>query len=322
MERLGKWLGKKKPEHSSRVTRSAASPSTARVRYNEDIVPMEMLDASPARAMAFPCEDFMEDARIREEFYALCANAGLTRLVTSRVHQYETLAAIFVNSFRFYSDDDTVVYRIYEKLLTMPMSIFCEALGLPGLVEKKKRQNVQTVALNTLLDPFCNTEVRPSNRQKISNIMFPHLRYFSYYIARGVLARDNTSRTSTPDTAIMANALSWKHEYHVGSLIAKRLATNSNKGDLFGGMYATLLLQFLQMEPRPDDTVFPFVSLDLAAMKRHFFVTKASNRYAPDYILRFKDNVARTVRLPAPLVFDFSRKNGNRFSVAEFDEIM
>src|ERR1044071_8500258 len=82
MERLGKWLGKKKPERSSRVTCSAASPSTTRVSYNEEIVPMEMLDASPARAMAFPCEDFMEDADIREEFYALCANAGLTLLVT------------------------------------------------------------------------------------------------------------------------------------------------------------------------------------------------------------------------------------------------
>src|ERR1041385_116852 len=276
MEKLRKWLGKKKPEHSSRVTRSAASPSSTRVSYNEDIVPMEMLDASPARAMAFPCKDFMEDAGIREEFYALCAHAGLTRLVTSRVPQYKTRTAVFVNSFRFYPDNDTVVFRLYERLLTMPMSTFCEALGLPGLVEKKKRKNVQTVALNNLLDSFYNTEVRPSNRQKISNVMFPHLRYFSYYIARGVLARDNTSSTSTPDTAIMENALSGKHEYHVGSLIAKRLATNSNKGDLFGGIYATLLLQFLQGEPRPDDTVFPFVSLDLAAMKRHFFIPKAS----------------------------------------------
>src|SRR3954470_6443335 len=76
------------------------------------------------------------------------------------------------------------------------------------------------------------------------------------------------------------------------------------------------------MEPRPDDTVFPFVSLDLAAMKRHFFVTKTSDRYTLDYILRFKDYGKRIVRLPAPLVFDFSRRNGYRFSVAEFDELM
>ena len=87
MEKLGRWLGKKKPEHSSRVTQSAAAPSVTRASYNEDIIPIEMLDASPAKAMAFPCDDFMENADIKEEFYALCDNAGLTRLVTSRVPQ-------------------------------------------------------------------------------------------------------------------------------------------------------------------------------------------------------------------------------------------
>ena len=106
--------------------------------------------------------------------FTLFENAGLTRLVTSRVPQYETLTAIFVNSFRFYSDNDTVVFRLYDRLLTMPMSKFCEVLGLPGLVEKKKRKNIPTIEISTLLDSFCNTEVRKSNCQKISNIMFPH----------------------------------------------------------------------------------------------------------------------------------------------------
>src|SRR3954464_9055106 len=46
-----------------------------------------------------------------------------------------------------------------------------------------------------------------------------------------------------------------------------------------------------------------FFSLDLAALKRHLFVTKTSDCYALDYILRFKDGEKRTVRLPAPLVF-------------------
>src|ERR1044071_7437944 len=230
MEKLGKWLGKKKPEHSSRVTRSAAAPSVTRASYNEDIIPVEMLDVLPAKAMAFPCDDFMENAGIKEEFYALCENVGLTRLVTSRVSQYETLTAIFVNNFRFYSDNDTMLFRLYDRLLTMTMSKFCEVLSLPGLVEKKKRKNILTVEINTLLDSFCNTEVRPSNRQKISNIMFPHLRYFAYYIARGVLARDNMSSTSTPDTAIMENALSGKHEHHVGMLIASALLLTVPRG--------------------------------------------------------------------------------------------
>ena len=85
MERLGKWLGKKKPEHSSRVRRSAAAPTSTRASYNEEIIPVELLDVFPAKPMEFPCDDFMECAGIKEEFYALCENAGLTRLVTRRV---------------------------------------------------------------------------------------------------------------------------------------------------------------------------------------------------------------------------------------------
>ena len=82
--------------------------------------------------------------------------------MTSRVLQYQKLSVVFINSFRLYSESDTVVFQIYDRLLTMPMSTFCEALGLPDRGEKKK--NSQTAALKTLLDSFCNTEVRDTNR--------------------------------------------------------------------------------------------------------------------------------------------------------------
>src|SRR4051812_13755701 len=191
----------------------------------------------------------------------------------------------------------------------MPMSSFCDALGLTDRGEKRNK-NSQTAALKTLLDSFCNTKVRDTNRQKISNILFPHLRYFLYYIARGVLARDNTSNTSSPNTAIMANGLTGDHEYHMGTLIARRLAAIGNKGGLFGGIYATLLLQYLEGTPCPDDTAFPFISLDLGAMKRHKFVTRTSELDILDYILSFEGEVECQIRIPAPLVFDFSRRNG------------
>src|SRR4051812_44264751 len=88
MDKLGRWLGKKKPERTSRVMRSTASPSAARVSYNEEIVPLELLDVPPAKAMAFPCGDFMATAGIKEDFNALCAKASLTWLATCRVFQY------------------------------------------------------------------------------------------------------------------------------------------------------------------------------------------------------------------------------------------
>src|SRR3954471_13743817 len=105
MNNLGRWLGKKKLERTDRVTRSSASPSTARASYNEEIVPLELLeDTSPARAMTFPCLAFMEVAGIHEGFESLCDKACLTRLATCRVIQYKKLTSYFINSFRYYPD--------------------------------------------------------------------------------------------------------------------------------------------------------------------------------------------------------------------------
>src|ERR1041384_4400194 len=111
MNKLGRWLGKKKPERTDRVTRSATSPSAARVSYNEEIVPLELLEeTSPARAMTFPCPAFMEAADIQEGFDSLCAKAGLKRLANCQVIQYEKLTSYFSNNFRFYPDDDAVEF--------------------------------------------------------------------------------------------------------------------------------------------------------------------------------------------------------------------
>src|ERR1041385_5937951 len=126
MSLLGKakgWLGKKKPERSDRATRAAASPSAARVSYNEDHVPLELLEnTSPARAMMYPCDDFLEAAGIKEKFYGLCANAGLTRLSLCRVVQYKKLTSCFINSFRYNHDAGTVEFNLYNDLITMSLA--------------------------------------------------------------------------------------------------------------------------------------------------------------------------------------------------------
>src|SRR3954466_13648261 len=124
----------------------------------------------------------------------------------------------------------------------MSMKRFCEAIGLPD-VGKKAKMSTHPTEMRTLFDTFCSQDTKDLHRQKISSILFPHLRYCAYFIARGVLARDNTSLSSSPDTTIMANSLSGKHEYHVGMLITRRLAANGNKGDLFGVVYATIILE-------------------------------------------------------------------------------
>src|ERR1041385_7710330 len=155
---------------------------------------------------------------------------------------------------------------------------------------------------------------------KISSILFPHLRYFAYFIARGVLACDNTSNGSAPDFAIYANALSGRSDYNVGALIARRLAMNGNKGALFGGIYATFILQYFNGTPHPDDVPFSYSSLDLAAMKKHKFVTTTSDFGNLVYILWFEKTIIREIRLPAPLLFDNTRRNGWSFNDVQFDD--
>src|SRR3954469_3207933 len=304
------WLGKKRPERSDRVTRAAASPSAARVSYNEDHVPLELFeDTNPTRAMTFPCDEFLEAAGIKEEFYNLCANAGLTRLATCRVAQYKKLTSCFINSFRYNLDAGSVEFKIYNDLLTMPLERFCEIIGVPNVGQTAKMSS-QPSELRTVFNSLCSMDTRDIHRSKISNILFPHLRYFAYFIARGVLARDNTSNISAPDIAILATALSGRFDYNVGALIARRVAMSSNKGDLFGGVYATLILESLNGTPHPDDKPFTYLSFDLAAMKRHKFVTMTSEFGNLDYILHFGATTECKIFLPVPLLFDFSRRNG------------
>src|SRR3954470_14231822 len=222
------WLGKKKPERSDRVTRAAASPSAVRVSYNEDHVPLELLeDTNPACAMMYPCDDFLTAAGIKEEFYGLCANAGLTRLALCRVVQYKKLTSCFVNSFCYNHDAGTVEFKLYNDLITMSLAQFCDIIGVSNVGQTTK-MTMQPSGLRTLFNSLCCQEETDIRRTKISSILFPHLRYFAYFVARGVLARDNTSTGSAAYFTIYANALS---------------DTNNNKGDLYGGVYATLILE-------------------------------------------------------------------------------
>ena len=86
------------------------------------------------------------------------------------------------------------------------------------------------------------THTRRIQRGKIQNFQFRVVRYLAYYIARGVLARDNTRNISAPDLAILSAALEGRREYNIGALIACRLSTNGEKGTVYGGIVASRIL--------------------------------------------------------------------------------
>src|ERR1041385_1503581 len=206
--------------------------------------------------MMYPCDDFLTAAGIKEEFYGLCANAGLTWLALCRV-VIKKLTSCFVNSFCYNLSAGIVEFKLCNDLITMSLAQFCDIIGVPNAGQTAK-MTTQPSELRTLFNSLCCQEETDIQRTKISSILFPHLTYFAYFFARGVLARGNTSSGSAPDFAIYANAPSDKNDYNVGALIARRLVTNSNKGDLYGGVYATLILESLERTPHPDDVPFSY----------------------------------------------------------------
>ena len=273
------------------------------------------------RAMAYPCSDFLMTAGIKDEFDNLYAAAGLTHLVTRHVQQYPKLTYCFVNWFRYNDKTSMIEFRLYEDVFTMSLAEFCDVIGVRN-VGKTTKMNVQPYELKSLFASLCSKDPREIHRGKISSILFPHIRYFTYYIARGVLARDNTCNISAPDLAILAAALLGDNTYNIGALIARRLVANNGKGPHFGGIYATLILEHLGCTVRTDDTPFSFISFDLTAMKRHEFVTRTSEFGNLVYIMRFGELTTREIRLHAPLLFDYTSRNGWSFTSTELDEFV
>ena len=136
---------------------------------------------------------------------------------------------------------------------------------------------VQPYALKVLFNSLCSENPRDIQRGKIRGIQFPHIRYFVYFIARGMLALGNMSNISAPDLAILAASLEGDRMYNIGALIDRRHDFSGEKGPTFGGIFATLVIEHLHLPVRDDDFPLPFSRLDLDAMKRHEFVTRSSH---------------------------------------------
>lgn len=108
--------------------------------------------------------------------------------------------------------------------------------------------------------------------------------------------------------------------YNIGALIARCLVANSDKGPHFGGIYAMLILEHLGCTVFTDDTPLSFISFDLTTMKRHEFITRTFEFGNLVCIMRFGDLTTREIRLPASLLFYYTRGNGWSFTSIEMDE--
>ena len=104
----------------------------------------------------------------------------------------------------------------------------------------------------------------------------------------------------------------------MGAIVARRLHQNRHSGDFFGGIYATHLANFLDVDIREGDMELPSSYLDLDSMFSHQFIERTGPPY--QYQLIFDRRHVVRVALPAPTFFDFQARGTYIITREEADE--
>ena len=77
-----------------------------------------------------------------------------------------------------------------------------------------------------------------------------------------------------PDLSVLKSAVLGDKQYNLGAIVACRLHHNNISGDLFGGIYATRVANYLDIPIHGNDIELPPAYLDYNAMVRHQFVER------------------------------------------------
>src|SRR3954469_4600476 len=81
----------------------------------------------------YPRNEFMRDAGILEDFWTLLSNSGLEYFVRYEPYKFVKLTITAVQDFRcsFDSPNPMVHYKIYNKVVNLPLNVFCTAIRVP-----------------------------------------------------------------------------------------------------------------------------------------------------------------------------------------------
>ncbi|KAK1601186.1 hypothetical protein QYE76_008356, partial [Lolium multiflorum] len=187
--------------------------------------------------------------------------------------------------------------------------------GAPTCGTTRKIENSPR-ALTELYREVTNDDSRTIQRGKIRNIQLPAIRYFAYYLATSILGRENTSNISSFYLAFLVAALTGSTPYHLGALIARRLAS---KGPIYGGIISSCIVTYLELSVDPSDEKLAPIKLDIAAMKSHQFFTTDSSLENIVYKMLFIGGDEREIPLPHADLFSIHRRPWSR-SKEEVDE--
>ena len=77
-----------------------------------------------------------------------------------------------------------------------------------------------------------------------------------------------------PDLSVLKSVVLGDKLYNLGAILARRLHHNSTSGDFFGGIYATRVVNYLDIPIHGNDIELPPAYLDYEAMVRHQFLER------------------------------------------------
>ena len=109
-----------------------------------------------------------------------------------------------------------------------------------------------------------------------------------------------------PNLCVLKSVVLGNKDYNLGAIVARRLHNNGIAGDLFGGIYATHVANYLGIAPREEDVELLPAYLDYDAMVKHHFLLR--NEQFLQYRLIFDRHRTVHVALPAPTFFDIQAK--------------
>src|SRR3989337_1648332 len=244
----------------------------------------------------------MDRAGIKEEFNAYVRNADLVSFEADKCHQYHYLTDSFVRRFEFSSshNSQTVLFDLYENSYTMDLEDFNTACKLPQWGSPSEPRKSE---FRDFLASITVGESRDITQATIGSIHFPAIHYFALFIGRCINGKDEACHMCVPDLSVLKSVVLGDKQYNLGAIVARRLHLNGISGDLFGGIYATRVANYLDVPIHENDMELPPAYLDYNAMVRHQFIER--NEQFLKYRLIFDRRRTVHVALPAPAFFDF-----------------
>ena len=93
-------------------------------------------------------------------------------------------------------------------------------------------------------------ESRDIAQATIGSIHFPAIHYFALFIGRCINGKYEACHMCVPDLCVLKSAVLGNKDDNLGAIVAHRLHNNGMSGDLFGGIYATRVANYLGIAPR------------------------------------------------------------------------